>query len=116
MAYVIPDPGQMRAIVTIHAPEITGRDADGYPIRRDAAYSTTVYAKWTDNIGTDADDRAEARHRRAATVEIRYLAGVTPECTLTRCGDPLPWKIISVAEVAGWKSWLRISVIQEVSR
>lgn len=115
MAYSVPDPGQMREVVTIYAPEITGRDADGYPICGSGVIAT-VHAKWTDAIGTDADDRAEARHLRAATVEIRYIAGVTPECTLTRRGDPLPWMIVSVTQAAGWKSWLRISVTQEVSR
>lgn len=115
MAYLTPDPGEMRTVITIHAPDLRGVDADGYPVT-EAVDLATVHAKWTDSIGADADARAEAQHRRAAVVEIRHLAGVTPECTLTRHGDPLPWMIVSVAEVAGWKRWLRLSVTQEVSR
>ena len=115
MAYLTPDPGEMRTVITIHAPDLRGVDADGYPVT-EAVNLATVHAKWTDSIGSDADARAEAQHRRAAVVEIRHLAGVTPECTLTRQGDPLPWTIVSVAEVAGWRRWLRLSVTQEVSR
>lgn len=115
MAYLTPDPGEMRAVVTIHAPISHGYDADGYPVVEPIKIAK-VHAKWLDAIGADADDRAQALHRRAATVEIRWVAGVTPECTLTRQGDPLPWTIVSVAEVAGYKRWLRLGVTQEVSR
>lgn len=115
MAYLTPDPGEMRAVVTIHAPHFNGRDDDGYPTRESITLAR-VHAKWLDAIGADADDRAQALHKRAATVEIRFIAGVTPDCTLTRQGDPLPWTIVSVAEVAGYKRWLRLGVTQEVSR
>lgn len=115
MAYLVPDPGEMRTVITITAPDLRGIDPDGYPVQGSVDLGP-VHAKWTDSIGADADSRAEALHRRAATVEIRWVAGVTPECTLTRQGDPLPWTIVSVAEVAGWRRWLRLSVTQEVSR
>lgn len=109
-AFRAPDPGQMRARVTILRPRVRGVDEDGLPMIEQEALCASRAARWLDAEGTVTAAGQERRHVLRAEVCLRHLPGVTPFLTAVREGDPERWEIVAALDPTGRREWLALTV------
>lgn len=117
MAYFrAPDPGQMRARVTITRSNKTGVDIGGNVIYEDVVLGENRAAYWQDVLGADTASGQEDRHVLSAQVICRYIPGVEPYCRVMRAGDDNAWDVIGAIDPTGVKQWLLMTVERVVQR
>ena len=93
------------------------QDADGYPVRvwlnvfgqRDVKYRV----KWVNAHGTEVYESMRLDLKEPATLTGRYSQLITPQCRITKDGEP--YEIISVDNVENRNQWLEIKVQRVVS-
>lgn len=111
-----PDPGQLRARVTITKPTVDGIGEDGKPKIDDVILCKDRYASWTETLGGDVIAGDEDRHMRTVEIVMRWLPDVTALCNIVRVGDAEPWQIRSVIDPTDRREWLQIAAEKVVLR
>ena len=71
--------------------------------------------KWVNAHGTEVYQSMNLDLREPATLTGRYSSLITPQCRITKVGDPEPYEIISIDDVENRHQWLEIKVQRMVS-
>jgi head-tail adaptor len=109
--------GELRTPIIVE--ELTEmQDVDGYPVRvwfnvfgRDNKY----HVKWVNVHGAEVYESMSLNLKEPATLTGRYSPLITPQCRITKVGDPEPYEIISIDDVENRHQWLEIKVQRMVS-
>jgi hypothetical protein len=109
-AFRAPDPGALRARVTILRPDTQGVDENGLPVIAQTALSTARAARWRDVAGGDTASGEEPRHVLRAEACLRWIPGATPGCQAVRAGDPEPWEVVTALDPTGRREWLTLTL------
>ena len=100
------NPGELRTPVTLLGRTINS-DAGGFqsPVRSTIA---TVLCKWTGVHGSEAWTAQTVEAERAATVLIRYLAGMDETCAVLLGSDL--YEIVSIDDIQQRHEYLELKV------
>ena len=100
------NPGELRTPVTLQS-RAAGTDAGGF---QSPTWSTiaAVMAKWTGVHGAEAWTAQTVEAQRAATVLIRYLAGVDETCAVLLGSDR--YEIVSIDDIQQRHEYLELKV------
>jgi SPP1 family predicted phage head-tail adaptor len=101
------NPGEMRTRITLKNRSVT-KQAGG---AQKPTYATvaTVWAKWANVHGTEAWTVANTIGAvRAATVTIRFKAGIDLTCALEKDGEI--WEIVSIDDIQELHEFLELKV------
>jgi SPP1 family predicted phage head-tail adaptor len=103
---VFVQPGELRTPVTLQS-RIETADAGGFTSQ---SWSTiaAVMAKWTGVHGSEAWTAQTVEAERAATVLIRYLAGVDETCAVLLGSDR--YEIVSIDNIQQRNEYLELKV------
>ena len=108
--------GELRTPVIVERC-IETQDADGYPARAwENVFGQGEYrVKWVNAHGTEVYESMSLDLREPATLTGRYSPLITPQCRITKVGDPEQYEIISIDDVENRHQWMEIKVQRMVS-
>jgi len=100
------NPGELRTMVTLQS-RAKASDTGGF---QSPIWSTiaTVWAKWTGVHGAEAWTAQTVQAQRAATVLIRYLAGVDETCAVLLGADR--YEIVSMDDIQAVHEYIELKV------
>lgn len=102
----ITNPGDYRTNITLKRRTLT-TDAGGFPIRTLTTLAT-VWAKWVNVHGSEVWAASTVNAMRAATVTIRYLAGIDETCVIVLDGEN--YEIISMDDIQQRHEYIELKV------
>jgi SPP1 family predicted phage head-tail adaptor len=107
------NPGELRTRVTLKSRDVTTQTG-GFQKPAYTTTLTTVWAKWVNVHGTEAWTVANTLGAmQAATVTIRYRAGIDPTCAVEK--DAEIWEIVSIDDIQERHEFLELKVKRVVS-
>ena len=106
--------GDLRTLIIVERLN-EAQDADGYPVREWVnVFGQGEYrVKWVNAHGTEVYESMSLDLREPATLTGRYSPLITPQCRITKDGEP--YEIISIDDVENRHQWLEIKVQRTVS-
>lgn len=107
--------GELRTPVVVES-LIETQDADGYPVRvwlNVFGQGKEYRVKWVNVHGREVYESMSLDLKEPATLTGRYSPLITPQCRITKDGEP--YEVISIDDVENRHQWLEIKVQRLVS-